>query len=475
MTQKKWFIPLVFTAILLFMLAMAFAFGGTGESGDSITHYMFARYAFAHNNLFFDVWGKPVFTLLASPFAQFGFTGIKVFNVLVTVLAMLCTYLTAKKIGLDNSWVAIVLLLIAPMNFTLAFSGLTEPLFATFIICGLCLLYYEKTTAALILFSFLPFVRSEGMFLLIIIALWLIVQRKYLTWLWLTFGQIVGAVIGYFHFKTFLWYYKTNPYSLVSAYGHGRWTDYPGDLPVVINPVTTLLLGIGCLLIPLLALLKIKRLFSETKTMQLLLVWMLFVAYFLFHTIAWTFGLFASFGMVRILIGVAPLMILIALYTFNTIVNLIGRQNATRTSVILVVSFVIINVYYIDFNKSKFTETPGFEIQLSPDQEIENNLAKYMKSKYPDYRNHAVCYMAPYVGVALDVDPFDPAKHIETLDYSGHVPEGGCIVWDSWFSLEDGKIPLDSLKKDNTLIKDTTMTCVLGNNSPYSIVLFRRK
>ena len=50
-------------------------FNGTGDTGDSITHYFYAQYAPLHLELFFNHWAKPLYVLLASPFAQFGFIG----------------------------------------------------------------------------------------------------------------------------------------------------------------------------------------------------------------------------------------------------------------------------------------------------------------------------------------------------------------------------------------------------------------
>ena len=48
--------------------------GVTGET-DSITHYQIARYAFKYPEYFLNHWGKPLFTILASPLAQFGYLG----------------------------------------------------------------------------------------------------------------------------------------------------------------------------------------------------------------------------------------------------------------------------------------------------------------------------------------------------------------------------------------------------------------
>ena len=58
---------------------------GILESGDGIQHYQIARYAWQHHELFLHSWGKPLFTLLSSPFAQLGIWGMTIFNALCFV------------------------------------------------------------------------------------------------------------------------------------------------------------------------------------------------------------------------------------------------------------------------------------------------------------------------------------------------------------------------------------------------------
>ena len=53
---------------------------GTGDSGDSIKHFLYSKYAFDYPAFFFHHWAKPVFVLLSAPFAWFGFKGMIVFN-----------------------------------------------------------------------------------------------------------------------------------------------------------------------------------------------------------------------------------------------------------------------------------------------------------------------------------------------------------------------------------------------------------
>lgn len=69
----------VIGAVFLWFLMQSEGYIG---DADSATHYRFARYAWKYPVNLLDHWAKPVFTLLASPFAKFGHTGVSVFNLL---------------------------------------------------------------------------------------------------------------------------------------------------------------------------------------------------------------------------------------------------------------------------------------------------------------------------------------------------------------------------------------------------------
>ena len=75
---------LLFIYVIIATLTIIF-FDGTGDSGDSIHHYQFAKLAPLHPELFFNHWAKPLYVLLASPFAQFTFIGVKIFNSIVSL------------------------------------------------------------------------------------------------------------------------------------------------------------------------------------------------------------------------------------------------------------------------------------------------------------------------------------------------------------------------------------------------------
>jgi len=81
-----------FTIIAIILISLAIILDGTGGGGDSVFHYMYSKYAIEHPENFFNHWAKPVYTMLSCPFAQFGFIGIKLFNVLMSLISAYFTY-----------------------------------------------------------------------------------------------------------------------------------------------------------------------------------------------------------------------------------------------------------------------------------------------------------------------------------------------------------------------------------------------
>jgi len=72
-----------FLILLAFGLMITFSHcisEGILESGDAISHYQLSRYSWKYPLHLLDHWGKPLFTLLSSPFAQLGFNGYLAFG-----------------------------------------------------------------------------------------------------------------------------------------------------------------------------------------------------------------------------------------------------------------------------------------------------------------------------------------------------------------------------------------------------------
>lgn len=301
-SSTKGSMAVICLAYLLLAGCVLFAFEGTGDSGDSILHFLMARWAPEHTWAYFHHWAKPFFTLLASPFTQLGFWGIKLFNVLVMAAAALFTMLSAKRLDFRWPFLAGLFLLAMPKVFVLSLSGLTEPLFALVLIASVYLTLLERNQAAALLLSFLPFVRSEGLLMIGVFGLYFLWKKQWRALPLLAVGHVMYGLVGYvLVFDSPLWVFNKIPYArLNSIYGEGDLLRFVEGLLHITGLPVYLLFWLGTIWSGVL-------LFRNKSTARwFFLVLLLFWTFLIAHALFWYLGIFNSMGLLRVLVGVHP-------------------------------------------------------------------------------------------------------------------------------------------------------------------------
>jgi hypothetical protein len=435
-------------------------FNGTGDSGDSIAHYLFARYAPKHPELYFDHWAKPMFVLLASPFAQFGFTGMKVFNVMVSLCTMYFTYLTARHLDLKNPLLVVVFMSFSPLNYILTFSGLTEPLFALFVILGVWFCLLRKYTTACIVISFLPYVRSEGLIVIGVFFIYLLFEKQWKRIPLLLTGSVLYGISGAFIYGDLLWVFTKIPYAtLGSVYGSGGLFHFGEQLVNVMGVPLYVIFWIGFLALMVGAIKK------RVDHLELILIFGGFVCFFMAHTLFWYLGIFNSMGLKRVFLGIMPLMALITLYGYDFLAEKLnvfsGAGRYIKAGII---------VYLIIF---PFVPNPSaiwWERDMMQDkgQILAEEVATFLKEKpvtYPFLYNYYPLSMA------LDIDHFDPRHHqFITKEFVHALKPGNVIIWDNIHAKEQSNISkqeLDSIAglqliaSFSTTLKDKEMDLIV--------------
>jgi hypothetical protein len=414
--------------VLYFSLLVPFE----ADTGDSVMHYFYARYAPQNPLLYLHHWAKPVFTLLASPFAQFGFAGMKLFNGLAGLLSAWFAFCVARKLGLKHNWLAIVFVMFAPAYFVKLFSGYTEPLFGLILIASVYLVLVQKPFQASVLLSFLPFVRSEGLILIIVFALYYLIKKRFWAIVLLTTGHVVYAVIGFFAGKSLLWMFTEIPYSVISAYGKGNLMHYPNQMLLTLGVPLFMLFIVGtCILLASLVIKKTAVISNYSLELNLL-IFGSFLAYFLFHTFSWGFGLFGSMGLNRILTAMVPLLSIISLIGFNFLISwhYNGRFAYHALVYVPLIGYILIfpflhNPASINFEK---------ELCRSPEMKLLHSIASDLQKHYPD---KFLYYSNPYLSYALNINHFDSSKHLcfTDLQASKNLHPNSLVIWDNWFSV----------------------------------------
>ena len=437
---------LLLSTYIVFAVCVIIIFNGTGDSGDSVLHFLFAQSAPNHPELYFNHWAKPVFTLLASPFAQFGFVGMKIFNALVVLLTMFFTYKAAEQWKIKRPIFIVLFIACAPLLIRHTFSGLTEPLFAMFIAWGMYLIARNKWMFACIVISFLPFVRSEGLIVMTSFGLLLLVRKQWKYIPWLLLGHVVYSIAGWFHYKDILWVFTKIPYaSTNSIYGSGDLLHFVDQLPFVIGIPAVFFLGVGVIH---LAFRMIRKQFHAELHALILYG---FLSYFVAHSLFWYLGIFNSMGLNRVLLGIMPFIAVICLLGVNTLIDILQNKK---------VQHIVSTIFAIAILTFPIWENPSAvhwrrDMNLSVEQQVAQKAATYAKSIENPGR---FLYIPPYVSMALEIDHFNNNEHgdINAVTIK-KVQSGDVLIWDNWFSVVDAQVTQEMIEQTGAFQKLRTV------------------
>lgn len=475
MNIKQDHIVFVVLALLFGALALLVS-ASTGTEGgeDSFMHYLFARYVPLHPENLLDHWAKPLHTLLLTPFAQFGFTGAKIYNCLAGIITAWFTYKTARGLGLQTAMASVVLLLFAPMYFLCLNSALTEITFSMVLAVGLYFLVAQKYWAAAIVLSFLPFARTEGFILLPFFGLYFLLNKKFLPLFLLGTGLAIYSLAGYFyHHHDLLWVFTKNPYAGKNGvYDSGPITHFADGYRDIWGGPQTILLVLG-----ILSLLAIRRINPKTgEQNKTTYYWQLImgcaVAYFAAHSIVWYLGIQGSAGLLRVMAGVMPLFALIVCRGLEVIYQPFVINQNLRLAIMCTILYFVVQ-YPIIRNK--------FPVMLGPEENTLYEAGNWYK-KSPFYTpGNKVFYFAPTVALAFGIDPFDYNQrgYLDAVKDPNAVKHHQIVVYDMHFGPNECNIPLATMQADTTynLLQRITpkepFTTLGGYN--YEVFIFRKK
>ncbi len=414
---------------------------GTRGGGDSYMHYLFAHWSFVHPHLFFDHWGKPLFTILSSPFAQFGFKGAVTFNILVAIGSGILVNLSAKRMGVNFSWLGIIITVFTPLFFVLSFSSLTEILFAFTLVLSIYLFVLQKFEWSAIVISFIPFARTEGVIFLPLFALTFILLKNYKSVFTLLTGGVIMALLGYSVHKDFFWPITKNPYQGSSSiYGSGDLFHFLHEAPGIFGwpLICAFFLGIAAMVIT------IFKQKDRKFALESFLIVGCSVGYFLAHTVVWAYGIGASAGLTRVMAGIVPLVALTGMYGLSYFVEAVkwsDRKKAVLLSVLALV-FVIEGT-----TKNKFP-LESKQVDKTVVEACHYILKEDLKKEY-------IVYYNPLEAFTLELDPFSNDRSRERVlninEPSMDLSPGSIIIWDSQFGPVEGGLTKETLVNDPEL------------------------
>lgn len=465
--SDKYIFFIVLVLCLIITATTILSSNATYDYGDGIQHYLIAKFSWNHPELLLDLWGKPIFTLLSSPFAQFGLKGMVVFQLLCTVASSIFAFLILKKFNLSYAWAVPVFIFFSPICFAVINSGLTEILLGLFLILCLWLLLQEHYAIACIVFSFAPFVRPESYLIFPLLISYLLIKKKFIHIPLLLTGILIFTIIGYFHFKDILWIIHNN-YGIEQNYPQkGKLLHYVLNYKMIWGRTHAYIFLIGTILISYNF---IKSIFQSTihlnynlENFFIILLPIIFI--FILHTLMnWLPGLNNNLGMLRYLSSIIPLSSIVSIHSF-LLLQKIPIKNYIKNIFVLIIAFII--------GQQPFST--GFSsFQLSNEQIVINEASDFLLKNF-NLNNKHICYLHPHITTQLNLDPFDNSKVtlIWSLDknHLSELHDSTFILWDSHFSPQEGRLPLSALisNKNFSVLQHYQY---FDDNAPFDLWIF---
>jgi len=291
---------------------------------DDYGHLLLSREAWRHPSLILDVWGRPLMTAVFMPAAKIGRdVGIRATALVLISVAALCCYGRRRALGSSVALLAPVSLLALPLMARLSFTALPYAPFACVLGLALWLEARGRQLAAAVVVSMLPLARLEGLVVIIVWAVWLAWQRRWLLVPVVGLGVVMWALIGAVTHSDLLWILHGSPYGVSgSAYGRVGWTYIFHAFPIFVGPV------MGGLLFASLAL-RLKR---------DVLVCAIALALLGFYVVAWGLG---DFNTLATPIYLTTMSVPFALITSEVLeVALQGRSVSMHPILVIVAALV---------------------------------------------------------------------------------------------------------------------------------------
>lgn len=440
-------------SLLALGIFLYFSRTSAGAAGgmDSYEHYLIARYSWNYPHLLLDQWGKPLYTIIASPFAQLGFQGVVVLNILLLIATSWVSLFAARALKMKNSWLAFVAVIASPIFIDNTISGLTEPLNALMLALVILLFAKEKEMSAALISGFLPYARSEGYVILAVIGLYLLLyKRNYRATALLFVGSLVFNCLGWWldHSPNEagdpFWVITHNPYlnfelSGRNICGRGPLLHYVKISNYIFGRALLIMIAIAAFLIPVNFLRKGKK--SDRQIEQVFFFgWGIFCLYFVIHSVIWYLGMMGSCGLQRVMIVIIPSSAIMVVYVFNQFTRLVNDKRMLVNGIgLIILPAVILEPF--NYGKDKYP------LPISKEQVLFLELADWYQQQ--DFSDRTVYFFYPWLNVLLDIDPYDSERFIKLWSFDeSWAPHGSILIWDGHFGPNECNIPLERLQTD---------------------------
>jgi len=457
------------TAVIL--LILQYYSTGVYAETDAILHYQIARYAFKYPALFLNHWGKPLFSILASPLSQFGYSGAVVFNLLCGLFSGWFAYLISRRMGYRHAWAAIVFTVFTPLYIFIMFTSLTEILFSLVLIVAIYLFISNRFVWSAIVISLIPFARTEGVMFVALFIPALIIMKQYKALPFLLAGFVFFSLAGIPVYHDFFWFFTQMPYSANSSalYGKGNFWYYFMEMDYMLNFPLIILSVTGLLFI----LLNLKKGFNDFKNNTYVTLYILIIPSIFGFILAQSFLWWRGWGILastRFIACVMPLTAIVAVTGFEWVME---KAKFNKLIYLFLGAFIVGIVVYKPFTYKQLPMKTGMNLAVM------ERTANWLKTT--PFCDKKAIYTDPAFPFYMDIDPFDTQKCFKIYSYENTDPSywlkpGELLIWDAQFAGYEGHLPFDTIMNNNNLRLLNVFTPVEGftiiGGEKYKIAVF---
>ncbi|MBE0661626.1 MAG: hypothetical protein IH597_04080 [Bacteroidales bacterium] len=471
--ENKCFVFVLLLLLLAVFAVIASISQGSHGGGDDWHHHRISRYAFQYPHYFLDHWGKPIFTLLSSPFSQYGQLGTKLYNVICGILAAFFAYKLARGRDLQNPLLMVFFVLFAPIYAALMPSSMTEITGSLILVLAVYLYFRDLPLWSAIVISFIPFARTEGLLILPLFLIAFMLRRQWRHIPWLITATIIYSLVGWFHFKDLFWVFTKIPYhsGSFSIYGSGSILYYINRTKFIWGlPLAFLMIpGIG---VHFYDLIRSRFSLKEKHIDEFLLIFLPLAGILAFHSLAWYLGT-GALALDRFMVLTIPLAAFFALKGYNLIERLLSFRNFWLQ---LVLKFVV--VYFIVITPFNIYRFP---VPLGESDMVLRDAMAWIKNQGLD--SNKIYYFHPSIFLFVDIDPHDRQliqEFIPDNENPGNKMEpGSLLIWDAHYSANEGRLPVERVIESGNfeqlmVFRPKNPFKVIGNRD-FEIYVFQKK
>ncbi|HEX2615898.1 MAG TPA: hypothetical protein VHL57_00065, partial [Flavobacteriales bacterium] len=267
---------------------------------------------------------------------------------------------------------------------------------------------------------------------------------------------------GAFVHHDLLWTFTQIPYaSAHSPYGSGSAFHFVEQLLYVLGVPIYILFWIGVLYVGYG--LATKRLAWQPWFLPIAAL----VAFIGGHTAFWTFGLFNSMGLNRVLVSVVPLAAVVALAGLNTLAAFAAKRWPKAGPVVLVLLAALVVVFPFTANPAAIDRQ--HDLMLDPGQRLARTLAADLRPQLAE--GARIVSAHPDVCLVFDRDRFDTTQWLDlSTAVLATLRPNDLVVWEDWFAVVEAQVP------EEQLARMPSLTCILrssvaehGRTSHYAV------